>query len=293
MKISALESWESTPDQKNFYIADNVLIGREDPTRLLGWFGSSWENFKDYPQNIESFYGIGVLGQGHVVCYNYIANFHDGIVVDVGDNVPSEKRDQQPMAIDIYNNDISNISDNAIETDPVVHNIRVLRNRCINNGTRPLSAQNIFGGPAYFIRNIVYHSPEGGSIKFYRSSTGLIVYNNTLCAGAKIRWSSRPSPDSNMNFRNNLILDGESSEGEFDHGVFFMGTYTSYTSCDYNGYRPNEGVEHNYTWISPPENVLIDYGPREKQEFKTLKEFSDATGQEQHGIELDYDIFQA
>ena len=34
----------------------------------------------------------------------------------------------------------------------------------------------MFGGPVYFIRNIVYHAPEGGAVKFTASSAGIVVF---------------------------------------------------------------------------------------------------------------------
>ena len=72
-------------------------------------------------------------------------------------------RDRLPVSIDFYGNDISNVEDNCIEADGGAHNIRIFRNRCFNHGHRALSVQPVFGGPVYFIRNIVYHAPEGGA----------------------------------------------------------------------------------------------------------------------------------
>jgi hypothetical protein len=79
-----------------------------------------------------------------------------------------------PVSIDFYGNDISNVEDNCLEADGGAHNIRIFRNRCFNHGHRALSVQPMFGGPVYFIRNIVYHAPEGGEIH------GLIVRNCRL-----------------------------------------------------------------------------------------------------------------
>ena len=31
-----------------------------------------------------------------------------------------------------------------------------------------------------------------------------------------------------------------------------METYTNYSSSDYNGFRPNEGAEFSFGWMSPP-----------------------------------------
>jgi hypothetical protein len=134
-----------------------------------------------------------------------VVNFHDGIdhaTYGDPDGTPNPVRDRLPVSIDFYNNDISNVDDNCIEADGAAHNIRVFRNRCFNHAHRPLSTQPVFGGPVYFVRNIVYHAPEGGALKFCFGSSGILVYHNTLIAAA--RWML--APVSNLHFRNNLIL---------------------------------------------------------------------------------------
>ena len=75
------------------------------------------------------------------------------------------------MSIDFYENDITNMGDNCIETDGGGRNMRVFRNRCANTALQGLSAQPIFGGPVYFIRNIVYNGPGSGSLKFVSTPT--------------------------------------------------------------------------------------------------------------------------
>ena len=121
---------------KEFYIADNVFIGRHDPNRLQGWTPANlWSKFPGYPVTTESEYAVKVYGQGHVVAYNYVANWHDGIdIATYGnpDGTPNEIADRVPVSIDFYNNDFYNMSDNCIEADGGAHNIRVFRNRCFN-----------------------------------------------------------------------------------------------------------------------------------------------------------------
>ena len=298
--------WGQYAGSRNFYIADNVIIGRDNPTRLTGWIGGSsvdWSTQPGYPQRINgptgSYYAITVGGQGHVVCYNYVANFHDAIATDQSYGLPKDERGlTSPIAIDFYNNFISNVSDNCIETDCATHNIRVLRNLCINHAHASLSSQPVYGGPAYFIRNIVYHAPERGAIKFYGNPAGMIIYHNTLFTEVNVGQARVNTGSSNMHFRNNLIL-GENPLIHINYdpddfkGIFFMDTYTSYTTSDYNGFRPNEGVDIQFIWKSPAAGALRDYtNPREVRSFKTLEELCRATGQECHGIMVDYDMFQ-
>jgi hypothetical protein len=74
--------------------------------------------------------------------------------------------------------------------------------------------------------------------------------------------------------------------------VFSAETFTNYTSSDYNGFRPDPEAEYAFKWKSPPFNVMRDYtGPMEERSFKTLEEYSMATGQDKNSILVDYDIF--
>ncbi len=268
---------------KNFYIADNIMIGRHDPNKMMSWTGAIWSKFPDYPELLLSEYAIKVYGQGHVVAYNYVAHWHDGIDVatyGTPDGAPNDIPDRVPLAIDFYNNDIFNMGDNCFETDGGARNIRVFRNRCFNSASGALSVQPVFGGPVYFYRNVIYNSPTG-SLKYIEGSSGILTYNNTIIG------EGRAGPASNETFRNNLIL----AQGAFDP-VFAITTYTNYTTSDYNGFRPNPGVEDSFEWNSPALTVAADFLTTPvARRFKTMKEFSEATGQEKHSVLVDYDIF--
>ena len=149
---------------------------------------------------------------------------------------------------------------------------------------RALSTQPVFGGPVSFLRNLVYHVPEGGALKFMYGSSGILVYHNTLIAPA--RWML--SAVSNLHFRNNLIL-GRSETPE----IFTVDTFTNYSTSDYNGFRPNDGGDFSFMWNSPPFVTRADFtAKREERKFKTLQAFTEATGQDTHSILIDYDVFQ-
>jgi hypothetical protein len=272
---------------KDFYITDNVFVGRNRADILMGWIGSTWQKLPEFPNKLLSEYAVKVYGSGHVVAHNYVANFHDGIdhaTYGNPDGVPEPIRERLPVSIDFYNNDITNVDDNCIEADGAAHNIRVFRNRCFNHAHRSLSTQPVFGGPVYFIRNVVYHAPEGGALKFTSGSSGIVLYHNTLIAAA--RWML--SPVSNIHFRNNLIL-GRSEIPD----LFTVQTSTNYSSSDHNGFRPNEDAENSFEWDSPPFGTSVDYATKpEVRKFKNLQAFSEATGQDKHSILVDYDIFQ-
>ena len=287
---------------KDYYIADNTMLGRFNPNYLMGFTGSTWQNLPEFNPRLVSEYAVKVYGSGHVVAYNAIANFHDGVdVATYGnpDGSPNPIRDRMPVSIDFYGNDISNVEDNCIEADGGAHNIRIFRNRCFNMGHRALSVQPMFGGPVYFIRNVVYHAPEGGAVKFTASSAGLVVYHNTFIAPVKPMLLAA----SNVHYRNNLVL-GKSETLE----TFAVQTNTNYSSSDYNGFRPNEAAMFSFEWSTPPMSMRSNFPgepgrlstqqqsqleaqARETRRFKTLKEFSDATGQDRHSVLVDYDVF--
>src|SRR6202521_1805876 len=287
---------------KNYYIADNVMLGRFNPDHLMGFTGRTWQNLPEFNPKLVSEYAVKIYGQGHAVAYNYITRFHDGIdVATYGnpDGTPNPIRDRMPVSIDFYNNDISNVEDNCIEADGGAHNIRIFRNRCLNPGHPALSVQPMFGGPVYFIRNIVYHAPEGGAVKFTASSSGILVYHNTFIAPVKPMLLAA----SNVHYRNNLIL-GKSETLE----TFAVETNTNYSSSDYNGFRPNQGAEFSFEWSTPPfttranfpgeagklpvqQQARLEAEARVTRRFKTLKEYSEATGQDRHSLLVDYDVF--
>lgn len=271
---------------KNFYIADNVFIGRHDPRKLQSWWTPEvWAKFPGYPALITSEYAVKIYGQGHVVAYNYVANWHDGIdVATYGDpdGTPNELPDRVPIDIDFYGNDFYNMADNCMEADGGAHNIRVFRNRCFNSAGGALSAQPTFGGPLYFYQNLMYNTTTGGPLKLIDTPAGVLIYQNTFFGQGHLM-----GPASNVHFLNNLILgDG------WDDPVLNLRTFTNYSTSDYNGFRPNPNVANAFEWTSPAFEVAADYqGKLVTRNFKSLKEYSEATKQDQHSVLVDYDIF--
>jgi len=311
---------------RDFYIADNVLLGRNDSKHLIGWNGAFWQQFngvdgQEFPPVMKSYTGIRLYGQGHVVCFNYVADFHDGIDTEMygmpdGSNAvegptypPREFWDRRPVAIDLYNNYITNAHDNSIEMDGSMHNIRVMRNVLINSASHPMSTQPSVGGPIYWIRNIIYNAP-GGSTRSTAGSPGVIFYNNTITSETSV-----PS-GANTHWLNNLML-GQSTAP----AIFSVTTLTPYTSSDYNGFRPNPGAAYSFQWSvvapggrgatggdpdAPPapagragaavagqgaQRAGAAPGTVQPGQFKTLAEYAQATGQDRHSVLVDYDVF--
>ena len=297
----------------NFYIADNWFYGRNDPDRLIGWSDAPlWRQFDGvdgqvHPPVMASYVAVKLYGPGHVVAYNYIADFHDGINVETYGNPdgtvasgpgmpdgpkypPRDYWDRRPVAIDFYNNYITNSHDNPIETDGSLHNVRVLRNMFINHASHAFCSQPVLGGPVYWIRNIAYNLP-GGSSRFF-GAAGVVFYNNTIL-------SETTGTTQNTHWRNNLIL-GQNAPSDFRRersNLFGITTFTNYTSSDYNGFGPAPDTTMPFRWESPPFDVVADFrAPNhtpalELREFATLEAYSEATGQDRNSVQVGYDVF--
>ena len=290
-----------------FYIADNTFIGRNDPKHLIGWAGQMWTKFRGvegqiFPPAMSSYVAVKLYGPGHIVAYNYIADFHDGINVETygnpdgsvasgpgivdGPKYPTRDTwDRRPVAIDFYGNYITNSHDNPIEADGSMHNIRIMRNMFVNHASHAFCNQPTLGGPVYWIRNIAYHLPAG-STRLTNGAAGVLFYNNTILA------ETAAGATSNSHWRNNLML-GENALP----AIFSVTTFTNYTSSDYNGFRPNADAKTSFEWSSPPAATMADFtGPGhsatlETRRFPTLAEYAKATGQDRNSVLVDYDVF--
>ena len=291
---------------RDFTITDNVFIGRDDPNHLQGWNGDFWQQFngvdgQEFPAKLKSYTAVRVYGRGHVVAYNYVANFHDGIDVETYGNPdgsdavrgpfypPRKDWDLRPVAIDFYNNYLTNFHDNAIEIDGSMHNIRVMRNIMLNSASHPFCNQPAIGGPVYWIRNVAYNAPFGVT-RMSVGAAGVMFLNNTM-------FSEFIAPTSgNLHLANNLIL-GQNANPE----IFAVHTFTNYSESDYNGFRPNPTSKNAFQWTSPVWDVAQDYhdllevtGSRTlvTREYPTLAAYSAAAQQDRHSVLVDYDAFQ-
>ena len=154
-----------------------------------------------------------LAGQGHVICHNDVGRFFDGLQLQsnwwtsptvntywtAGGNEPVELR---TSAVDIYNNVIHFTPDNSIETDMGHHNIRVMRNLCVDAFGGYWSNQFVMGGPAYWFRNIAY----GGSPGVFKNQAGPVgVYSlhNTAACDKPSQWPPVRTPVSAKKWQEN------------------------------------------------------------------------------------------
>ena len=291
---------------RDFTITDNVFIGRDDPNHLQGWNGDFWLQFngvegQEFPAKLRSYTAVRVYGGGHVVAYNYVANFHDGVDVETYGNPdgsdavrgpfypPRKDWDVRPVAIDFYNNLLTNFHDNAIEIDGSMHNIRVMRNLMLNSASHPFCNQPAMGGPVYWIRNVAYNAPFGVT-RMSSGAAGVVFLNNTM-------FSEFVAPTSgNLHLANNLIL-GQNANPE----VFAVHTFTNYSESDYNGFRPSPVSKNSFQWTSPPWGTVQDYHDLLEtmdartlvtRDYPTLAAYSADAHQDRHSVLVDYDAFE-
>lgn len=143
----------------NWYIVDNTIVG-------------------DTPYSTESLDGEGIElngysvdSPGHVVAYNRISNTADGI-------------SNGTYNIDVYGNDIFDVSDDGFEGDPGGPNIRVWGNRIHNAAHNGISYQPQNGSPWYIIRNQLVGFMES-PFKF-RTTDRSVIANNTFVMWGKM-----------------------------------------------------------------------------------------------------------
>jgi hypothetical protein len=264
---------------KDFYIADNVFVGRNARDGLTGW-GTAEEGF------LKSNTAITLQGSGHVVCHNSISYFWQGYHMGTA----FQGLDKGGIACDIYNNEMHMLIDDGVEVDGCVRNVRVLRNRLVDAGC-PISAQPVYGGPAYLVRNTAY----GGrtSLKFHEAwPSGMAVYHNTLISNIAIPRGSYTNAD----FRNNLFLTSTKSQV-----VMAYPSAGHQIVSDHNGYQPDavfrisriNGADPIMDKSRDPYWPLKKYPPAsDNVDHKSLAALTEATGLEEHGIMVGYEIFE-
>jgi hypothetical protein len=142
-----------------WHIADNTIVG-------------------DTPYSTESLDGEGielngyaVASFGHVVAHNQISNVADGI-------------SNGTYNIDVFGNDIFDVSDDGFEGDPGGANIRVWGNRIHNAAHNGISYQPQNGSPWYIVRNQLAGFMES-PFKF-RTTDRSVIAHNTIVMWSKM-----------------------------------------------------------------------------------------------------------
>lgn len=255
-----------SPASRDILISDCEFIGTE----------GSWHDRK----NKSPYKAVRLAGQGIDVCYNRVVNHWDGLSTwrcNLTEN-PAAKL----CAIDFYNNDISQIIDDN-EADYGQHNIRFFRNR-ITNAFIGLSAQPIFGGPCYFVRNVMYNITRGVPFKLNRQPAGVLIYHNTTVTSADeyvVDFSDRWS---NIHVYNNLFL------GHGEKALRGGPVRGGFARFDYNAWRSADPM--TVVWTDPWIKEGIVYHSY-KPDVLPLSQLPKRFGIEQHGVLVGFDAVKS
>ncbi len=260
---------EEQPGCKNCYIADNTVSYKIPWVAESTGSGSVWGG----PANIGE--GIEITGPGNVICYNRVSGYRDCI------SLMEDLWVYDQVCNDIYNNDISEGSDDAIEADFAMNNCRIMNNRITNCGMG-LSSQPGLGGPVYFIRNVMYNIAMA-PFKLERKSYGnLFIHNTVVKSGDGLFAPHGQGEYYRTVWLNNLCIGGSGGgkRGRYSGGEgYAVGLPGFNASCtfDYNAV----GSENNAFG-----GIVGD------QHFNTTGELDQLTGA-RHCVQVGMDVFAA
>ena len=223
----------------NWTITDNIIIGDTLPAS-------------------GSFDGEGIElnhTSGHTVAYNRISYVADGI------SYPDHN-------VDIFGNDIFDVSDDGIEPDYGYANVRIWNNRISGAYHNGISFQPMNGAPWYVIRNQVA-APAENALKLRDGVDRVLLAHNTLIA-----WQGPQTVQTDwllsMQSNNNLWIS-VTDWYAWENGTGSTPNWR--TNLDYDGFDWGNNV-YAFKW-----------GNR----YPDLPSFQAATGLETHAIHVDKD----
>lgn len=205
-----------------FFICDNTFEG------IMPW-PVTHQQWVDLPESR----AVWLSGSGHVVCYNRIHHWKDGMDTDDG-----------PVccAIDFHNNDISEMFDDGSEMDGSERNTRNFQNRYTNTLTG-VSLQPVYGGPIYVFRNVVYNC-QTEAFKLHNSPSGGVLIHNTIVKNGMPLLLNTSAEVIHCISRNNLFLgtgdramsyEAKMTRCDFDYDGF--GGFSGSVFLKWNGSR--------------------------------------------------------
>ncbi len=183
-------------------VKNGITNGRNTKEGVRGWWISDnvLEGVSPWPRpgdklDENEWRGVQISGEGHVIAWNRIHQFKDAI-----DTFPSARC----AAIDIHNNDVSELNDDGIELDYSQRNVRCFENRVVNAHCG-ISAQPVLGGPAYVFRNVLFNSVNE-PFKMHSDPSGVLFYHNTSVRQGMALQLYTPAQVRNCVMRNNLFV---------------------------------------------------------------------------------------
>lgn len=242
----------SREDQKDFYICDNDLEG------LLQWPAIYTDDGGAHANDD----GINLAGDGHVVCHNRLKGFGDALKIEQDGS----------RAVDFYGNEVVSAYDNALEMDTLAGNGRAVHNR-FTNAFMPASFQPVFGGPVYFLRNVLVNYVSE-PLKFHNATSGILVFHNTFVSPGAPLVVFDDTQSAHFAIENNIFLGPAALGGA--RTVDWSGTVRD-GLFDYNAYRPDGGFR-----------IRFDSGAVSQPSFAALQ----GAGIETHGLLLSASPFE-
>jgi hypothetical protein len=220
-----------------WYITDNIIVGDTLPSSgSLSGEGVELEH-----------------SSNHVVAFNSISNVADAV------SYPGRN-------VDIYNNDMFDLSDDGIEFDYGYANNRAWQNRIHNAYHNGVSFQPLHSAPVYVLRNQIIGNAES-PVKFRTTDRFVMLHNTFVKHGQMI--SSNQHHLLRGIVKNNLWI--QLSAGRmlrFDTGSDWR------TLLDYNGYDW-EGT-HPFRYLGT--------------DYFSLGTFASGSGLENSGVEIDRSV---
>jgi hypothetical protein len=247
------------PTCRNWYIADNVIVGdKENP-------------------DVSDISGEGIElnhGSGHVVAYNRIARVADGI------SYPHRN-------CDLYGNDIRDVTDDGIEPDYGYANIRIWGNRIHNPFNEGFSFQPQFCGPWYFVRNEVV--TKRNMLK-PNVADRFVLVNNTLVSRGRYAQGRADLLFKSLSRNNLWILIHDRNAKDETYAIWQSGKggrggpysmeYQALpdwrTDVDYDG----------FDWDQTPTPFWWDLGTGRVERYKDLPSLSQAVRIERHALRV-------
>ncbi|MGH7142818.1 MAG: right-handed parallel beta-helix repeat-containing protein [Planctomycetota bacterium] len=186
---------------EDWTIADNIFHG-----------SAVWP---DSGKGDEGSQGIYMGGRGHVIEFNHVDHFGDGIATCGSAETVDD---------DICNNDIAACTDDGIALDGSVRNVRCFANRIVNV-SQGIGAQSVAGGPVYILRNELFNI-AGEPFKLNHSPHGVLILHNTVVkTGAAVELSTT-DPVYRCVSRNNLFIGAG--------GPFALDFDSTMLGCDFD-----------------------------------------------------------
>ena len=214
--------WTEYAGSSDFYIADNLFLGRDDRFRLIGWTGPRWASAGPVrlppADQLLRDQGLRPGSRDRAQRHRVLPRWHRHLDLrhaGEGSGAAAPRRSTSTATTSTCRTTTSSRPTAASTTSASSRIAASTRRRA---GT---AAQPMFGGPVYFIRNLLYHVPAGWPLKFSSQTGRAVRVSQHLHRRADDR-----GPRSNAHFRNNLFL-GRDTPGR---GIMTWANATAHTA---------------------------------------------------------------